>query len=164
MRSISAAPRQCPNVTLRRASAQDRPYLRRLFAESCPQLAILPPDVQDVLIDMQFRARRAAFSSRDPGAEYHVLVAEDGNAGLLVLDPGDGVVWVIDVTVDASHRRRGIAAAALRQALDAAAPVPVRLSVGAENTVGRALYERLGFEPIGPSAAPGYLAMELRAG
>src|SRR3954447_13897372 len=164
MRSISAAPRQCPNVTLRPATAQDRPYLRRLFAESCPQLAILPPDVQDVLVDMQYRARRAALSSRYPAAEYHVLVAEDGNAGLLVLDRGDGVVWVIDVPVDAGHRRRGIAAAALRQALDAAAPAPVRLNVGADNATSRALYERLGFEAMGASAAPGHLAMELRAG
>jgi ribosomal protein S18 acetylase RimI-like enzyme len=154
---------RCTTVALRAATAADEPYLRRLFATSRPDLAILPADVRDALIDLQYRAQRAEFSWRYPAAEYDVVVADGADAGLLVVDRGETAVRVVDLVVDERHRRRGIAAAALQRVIDEAGRLPVRLSVWSANPAALALYERLGFEPTGAPVTAGYVAMERSA-
>ena len=154
---------RCTTVALRAATAADEPYLRALFATSRPDLAILPADVREALIDLQYRAQRGDFAWRYPAAEYDVLVADGVDAGLLVVDRGESAVRVVDLVVDERHRRRGIAAAALQQVIDGAGRLQVRTSVWSANTSALALYERLGFAPTGAPVTAGYLAMERSA-
>lgn len=155
---------RCTTVALRAAAGSDEPYVRRLFAASRPDLAILPADVREPLVDLQYRAQRADFGWRYPAAEYAVLVADGADAGLLVLDRGEGALRVVDLVVDERHRRRGVATAALLRVIDEAGQLPVRLSVWSANAPARALYERLGFVPTGAPVTEGYVAMERRPG
>src|SRR3954470_3148392 len=150
-------------VTLRTASPQDGPYLRGLFAASRPDLAVLPADARDALIDMQYRAQRTEFAWRYPGADYHVLISDGAEVGLLILDRGEEAVRVVDLVVAEQHRRRGIAAGALRQVIAAAGRLPVRSNVWSADPIARALYERLGFGPTGAPVAAGYVAVERKA-
>jgi ribosomal protein S18 acetylase RimI-like enzyme len=156
-------PVRCSAVALRAASVKDDAYLRRIFAESRDDLAILPPDVRDTLIDLQYRAQRAQFAAGHPDAAYHILVADGVDAGVLMLDRGSDHVRIVDLTVERRHRRQGVAASALRGVLEEAGVRPVRLTVWAANAAARALYERLGFTETAAPVPSGYLAMERRA-
>ena len=154
---------RCSEITLRPAAATDDLYLRRIFSLSRPDLALLPPDVRDALIDMQYQAQRTGYAHSYPAAEHHVLVADVTDVGVLVLDRSDDAVRVVDITVDLPHRRRGVATAALREVIDGAGGRPVRLVVWSENVAARALYERLGFTATGAQTIEGYVAMERSA-
>jgi ribosomal protein S18 acetylase RimI-like enzyme len=145
-------------------SAGDEDLLRELFADSRPDLAALPPDLRAGLIDMQFRAQRAQYSSSYPGARCEVIVADGIPVGQLILDESTDSVRVVDVSVHRAHRGRGIASAVLHDVIAGAARSGrgVCLSVWSGNTQARRLYGRLGFvrtDHSHPSAA-GYVQMQ----
>jgi ribosomal protein S18 acetylase RimI-like enzyme len=149
---------QSPTVVRRPATEDDATVLRALFEQSRDDLLLLPP----ALIDLQYRAQARQIAQDHPDATREVLVADGADAGLLVLAAADDAVWVVDIVVAPSHRRRRVAETVVRDVIDEASPRPVRLSVWASNAPARALYERLGFHTLTDSAT--HVRMERPAG
>ena len=153
-------------LTLRPAQPADENLLRQMFAQSRPDLALLPPQLRDGLFEMQFRARQQHYAVSYPHARQVIIVAGGADVGQLVIDDagvGDeaGEVRVVDLTVDAARRGRGIGSHVLRAVIANAAGRAVRLSVWSGNTDARRLYARLGFRasPDGEADPTGYLQL-----
>jgi len=146
-------------VHRRPVGAGDRDLLRELFAGSRDDLDLLPADVRSAMVDLQQRAQEQQYAAAYPHARHAILAVDGIDVGRLVLDhAGDGV-HVVDVSVLAAHRDRGIGTSVLTDVIDEAAGAarPVRLQVWAGNHRARRLYERLGFVVTGE--AGGYLHM-----
>ncbi|MCW2755728.1 MAG: hypothetical protein JWQ32_3139 [Marmoricola sp.] len=144
------------DVVRRLATADDEPYLRELFADSRDDLALLPPEVRDQLIDMQFVAQRAQQLVTHPHASNEILVVEGRDVGRLILAD----CHVVDITVGRGYRRRGIATAVLGQVISQNLPQATTLQVWSANEAACALYAGLGFEPSNDEV--GYLTMATR--
>jgi ribosomal protein S18 acetylase RimI-like enzyme len=153
-------------VTLRTAEAADEDLLRSLFAESRPELALLPPQTRTMLLDMQFRAQERQYAASHPHARHAIIVADGVEVGQLVIDDTDDV-RIVDVTVRHSHRSRGIGSTILRDVITkaSASGQAVRLSVWSGNTGAQRLYARLGFVhvPDTDTDSSGYLEMRRNA-
>ena len=104
----------CQEIVRRPAGPADDGFLRALFAEGRDDLVLLPTDVRDTLLDMQFRARRRQHAADHPQATHEILAVDGTDVGVLVLDQDSERVHVVDLVVAHAHRRRGIATGALR--------------------------------------------------
>lgn len=146
-------------VTRRPAERADDAFLRELFAQSRPDLAMLPSDARGTLLDLQFRAQHEQYAASYPRASHEILIADGVDVGRLILDRGPDSVRVVDVIVSESYRGRGIASTVLAEVLQDAERdrTPVRLAVWSANLDARRLYERLGFAVVGDG--DGYLDM-----
>jgi ribosomal protein S18 acetylase RimI-like enzyme len=152
-------------VTRRPAGPGDEPYLRQLFVESRDDLARLPAEVRDSLLDLQYRGQRRQIEADYPAAAREVLVADGADAGLLIRDRDPERIHLVDIVVARSRRRRGIASVALRSVIDEAGERSVTLTVWSGNAIALALYGRFGFAEInGSNVTEGYIFMERRAG
>ncbi|MDT4901750.1 MAG: hypothetical protein QOJ78_2680 [Pseudonocardiales bacterium] len=149
----------CSVVTRRPVTFADTAFLRALFAESREDLMILPADVRDTLVDMQFRAQRRHYDEAFPLARHDLLVADGVDVGRLIVETSAIDVRIVDVVVQNAHRGRGIASAALAEVIAEADRErrSTRLSVWPDNGGARRLYERLGFAVT--AATAGYLEM-----
>ena len=90
-----------------------------------------------------------------PAWRGRYLVAWQGTQLLGAVAWRPGAVFDIHrVMVDASVRRRGIAASLVQTVLNQAGEAPVQTFTGRDNAPGIALYRRLGFEPVAEEQAP----------
>lgn len=159
-------------LELRDASGGDEPWLRALFAACQPvgaALAVLPDDLGDRLLKMQYDARQEQYRLLWPQAVQRVIhvqalgqpgVEPDGAApdalahrravGALWADDSAQGMQVLDIAVLPAWRGKGIATRCLQDLLATAArrQLPVRLQVALDNPARR-LYERLGFVATG---------------
>lgn len=145
---------------VRPANASDEPFLRELFVHSRGDLQLLPDGLREQLVDLQYPAQCAQYEGDHPLAQHLVLIDPAGApVGRLVVDDSGDDLHLVDLTVMAEHRRRGIGTAAVGHALDLAAARGTRctLAVWSANQPARALYERSGFVYL--SAGDGYLHM-----
>ncbi len=114
----------------------------------------------DAIADIENGAFSDPWSTRSfrdfldvPAAHFDVLVGPDdavAGYGVLLLAPPDGDV--ANLAVAPRHRRAGAGRVLLSAMLDAARDVGVRtvhLEVRESNIAARALYGRLGFQPVG---------------
>lgn len=113
------------------------------------------------LTDLVPATRRLLAAALAEPSRRHVLVATDGPGGdvlgLVVGTRQADAVHVLDVVVDRSSRRRGIATELVRELARAAlgdGTPAMTLEVRAGDDGARALYERLGFRDAG--VRPGY--------
>ena len=161
----SGGPARCSQLTRRPARAGDEDYLRQVFAQARDDLAILPAELRDQLLDLQYRGQRRQIEAAYPAATREVLVADGADAGVLVLDQDAARIHVADIAVARAQRRRGVASAALRSVIDEAGQRPVTLMVWAGNAIALSLYASFGFAEInGADVTEGYIFMERRGG
>jgi ribosomal protein S18 acetylase RimI-like enzyme len=99
----------------------------------------------------------AMFPDGGPAPGHHLFRVEDDGqvVGSLWLGPQSSdtprSLWVWDITIDESHRGRGIGTAAMLLAEEEArldGATHLGLHVFAQNTVARHLYERLGYNTV----------------
>jgi ribosomal protein S18 acetylase RimI-like enzyme len=149
-------------VERRPATAADTPLLRELYADSRPELTVLPMDSRLVLVDMQFRAQRRRHATQFPDHEQHVLTARGADVGQVLVDRRPGELHILDIVVDLGHRRQGIAAAVLAELVDEALIRNERIwtSFWAGNTGAFRLFEGAGFAVV--DEADGHLTMARR--
>jgi ribosomal protein S18 acetylase RimI-like enzyme len=105
---------------------------------------------RDQILRLQFVAQRSGYRQQYP-ALVEQFILRDGRAIGWVMVSRDAMVRCVDLAILSEERRRGAATWALRelQAQAARMAVPLVLSVLRTNVPALALYDRLGFQPVG---------------
>jgi ribosomal protein S18 acetylase RimI-like enzyme len=115
------------------------------------ELAVVPWTEQEKaeFLNSQFDAQRHHYETYYAGATFEVIEVEGAPAGRLYLRQDDADVRVMDIALLPAYRNRGLGALLLRSIVTRAhlAGRTVSVHVEVENPA-RALYERLGFEPV----------------
>jgi ribosomal protein S18 acetylase RimI-like enzyme len=137
-------------VTRRPVTDADGELLVRLFAESRPDLDLLPPQVRGTVLDQQVQAQLSQYAAEHPTARHDIVCVGGTDVGRLILATSDAEVRLVDLVIAVPHRRRGIAAQIMAD-LTAAADrlgLPMTLSVWPTNYAALDLYTRHGFEIV----------------
>jgi GNAT superfamily N-acetyltransferase len=147
-------------LSQRPSSSSDHEFLLTLFAESRPELALLPEEVRTQLTRMQFDSQLSQYRSSAPDAVDWVLELEHIEraepVGRCYLQQGLQEHRLLDLAIRRQWRRRGLAGIVLTRLCAGAAQagVPLRLSVWQANHDALRLYHRHGF--ITDDADSGY--------
>jgi ribosomal protein S18 acetylase RimI-like enzyme len=136
------------DLELRAVAAPDAPFLRRLYASSRAELAVLGwhEDQLEAFLEMQFSARERHYRAQFPAAQDLVILAGGQPVGRLFVARGRGEIRIVDIALLPGHRGRGMGSAlitALQQEA-AEAGLVLTLQVEAGNPAAN-LYRRLGF-------------------
>ncbi len=138
-------------LALRRATTQDLPFLRALFASfRAEEMASVPwpEEAKARFLDNQFALQHQYFVTRFPGADFLIVEADGQPAGRLYLDRGPEEHRVIDIGFLAARRGKGVGRDLLEWVIAEARSAGARrvaLSVNLTNPRARKLYESLGF-------------------
>lgn len=149
-------------ISLRPAEVSDSEFLIRVYASTrAEEMAVWGwnPAQQSGFIRMQFEARRRGYASSYPSAVTSVIFLDDVPVGSLTAFRGTGETRLLDISLLAEYRERGIGRELITVLISEAASLKsaVRLSVVRGNRAAR-LYERLGFAAAGGDAV--YCEME----
>jgi ribosomal protein S18 acetylase RimI-like enzyme len=142
-------------IALHPESPSDEPFLRRLvMATAALHLGAdrWPEAMRDRLLELQYSARRESIRIRFPQAGSSVILVDGGEAGWLVTARLESEMRLIEIMLAAEYRGRGAGSAVVRQVIEGAGGLPVRLSVDAMNAGAARFYQRLGFHRIGGDA------------
>jgi ribosomal protein S18 acetylase RimI-like enzyme len=140
------------DLRLRRASAQDDPFLFQLYASTrVEELALVNWDAaqEQSFLQMQFDAQRRSYGHEFPGALCQIVLHDDASAGRLVVDHSEERILIVDIALLPEYRSTGIGTNLIR-ALQREAEEsgrPLVLYVEGFNPA-LLLYERLGFTKI----------------
>jgi ribosomal protein S18 acetylase RimI-like enzyme len=166
-----ASPSLAGQLCARPAEAVDEDFLLTLFAESRPELGLLPEPVRDQLIRLQFEAQLRQYRADAPDATDWILElhgsgtggSEPEPVGRCYLRQGATEIRLLDLAVRTRMHGHGAGSSVLGQlcAVAERAGVPLRLSVWQANEAAIRLYRRLGFVEDG--AEGGYLRMHWTA-
>lgn len=137
-------------ITLRHERSEDGEFLRALYA-SVRWEEISPLPWSDAA-KLGFLAQQCAFQRQHyrtayAGAACGIAELAGSPIGRLYLHRGDASLRIVDISLLAAHRSRGIGGGLLRAVIAQAAQQGARLclNVDPRNTQARRLYERLGF-------------------
>jgi ribosomal protein S18 acetylase RimI-like enzyme len=148
--AVSASSPTTIGITLRPATADDESLLFAIFCDvRGVMFAGLPEPQKDILLRMQFQAQTWGYEQSYPDAEQMIVFADGRSAGE-VLVQRSGVIWrLVDISLFANYRNRGIGTRLIRDLLDhaAASERSLQLQVARDNPAAR-LYERLGMEMV----------------
>jgi len=141
-------------ISLRPAVPEDQAFLLRLYASTRAQEIAgfgLGREQQEEFLRMQYNAQRRWYETAFPQAEEQVVELEHAPIGrMIVWKAGDGTATLVDISLLAEHRGRGIGGGLIRDLMEQCqkANVPLRLQVLRTNPAAR-LYQRLGFHKVG---------------
>lgn len=149
-------------ASLRAATPDDRAFLLALFATTRPDLALLPAEHRDALVEMQFRAQDQQYRQANPQATFDLVEVDGAPVGRWYVDRRPDDLHLIDISLLPEHRGAGIGTALVGALQDEAAASGrgVTLHVALGNRA-EALYERLGFRVAADLGA--YRLLEWRA-
>ena len=160
---------RCGRLSQRPAVPADNDFLLALFADSRPDLALLPEAVRASLIHLQFQSQSSQYRSAAPDAVDWILELESEGrpepVGRCYLHQGLAEHHLLDLAIRPDRRGQGLGGAVLeRLCADAArAGVPLRLSVWHANQDAIRFYRRHGFVADGAeSPTDGEVAGYLR--
>jgi ribosomal protein S18 acetylase RimI-like enzyme len=153
-------------VSLRAAEPSDEPFLAQLLAQvRATEFGLLPAALAGTLLAQQREAQRLSIAGRPEGSE-EIVVDETGiRVGRLATARDDDALRLVDVTVEAAHRGRGIGSHLVRLVLQRAATeqLAVILRVDHRNPAARRLYEREGFVEVGRDQLDAFLRRDVPA-
>ncbi|HEX9160079.1 MAG TPA: GNAT family N-acetyltransferase [Thermoanaerobaculia bacterium] len=144
-------------ITLRAADEPDEPFLFELYVSTrAEEMAAWnwPPAQRDAFLRMQFTARRSSYRTQHPGAEHSIVLENGKPVGQLLVSFSDPEVCLVDVSVSAEARGRGIGTKLIADLMVRCAALrrTLKLSVATSNAAARRLYERMGFVRSGGDA------------
>jgi ribosomal protein S18 acetylase RimI-like enzyme len=144
------------SIKLRGALPSDQAFLLALYASTrADEFAQLgwPFEMERAFMKMQFEAQRGDYERRHPGASCQIIELRRCPIGRLWVAEDARSLTVLDISVVADLRGRGVGSECLRrvQRCAEAAGLDVELQVVVGNPAQR-LYERLGFRNVGESA------------
>jgi ribosomal protein S18 acetylase RimI-like enzyme len=137
-------------VTRRAVTDADDELIARLFAESRPDLELLPPQVRGPLLELQAQAQLGHYAAAHPDARHEVVEAAGADVGRLIVVTSATEVRLVDIVIARQHRRQGIASQIMAD-LTAEADrlrLPMALSVWPTNYAALDLYGRHGFDIV----------------
>lgn len=145
-------------VTLRPTSVADEDFLLRVYASTrATELALTGwgESACDVFIRMQFNAQATHYRQQWPASEHSVIeVRSQGGmhpVGRLWVDRRADAVHVLDIALLPDWRNRGIGATCLGRLMREGSQHDQALTIQVEQgNPARRLYDRLGFQPVGP--------------
>ena len=153
-----------PGVALRPARPADEPFLCALYASTRQaELAAtdwLPEQIDAFLAD-QFALQSRHYAEHYADAAFSVVEQDGEPVGRLIVLAGADEVRLVDVSLVAERRGRGLGTALVQRVLAAASGRRVVLHVEVFNPALR-LYERLGFRAAEQVGA--YWRMEAEPG
>ena len=137
-------------LTLREVTAEDEPFLFRVYADSRrEELALVPwtAEQRHVFLTSQFVAQYRYYREHYDAATYQVVLADGEPVGRLFVARWPDEIRIMDIAVLTERRGTGIGTRLLRTLCDEAdeTGVPVSIHVEKQNRAQR-LYHRLGFE------------------
>ena len=137
---------------LRPATAADEPFLFRLAHDEMAERLfahLWDPKIREPLLKLQVDAQSGAHRAQFPNADHGVIVWDNDAVGRMIVDRSPACHHLVDITILAKYRSKGIGTWVLR-ALCTEAEImskPLRLHVRTDNRA-KGLYERLGFRMI----------------
>ena len=138
-------------LSLRPSTLTDHDFLLTLFAESRPELVLLPEAVRTQLTRLQFDSQLSQYRRTAPDAIDWILAVDHyGRAepvGRCYLRQGRQEHRLLDLAIRCQWRRHGFASSVLARLCAGAAKagVPLRLTVWRANHDALRLYHRHGF-------------------
>lgn len=155
--------RTAPTIELRPATADDQPFLHRLYVSTRPpsRLRGCDTEAEALLLRTQFLAQQTHWSRAFPGADITIIVEHERPVGRLYVHYGEREVRLVDLSLLPEFRGRGIGKGLLRglQAHGERLGLPVRLHVTLGNPCQR-LCQRCDFVFTGIDS--GHAALEWR--
>jgi len=129
------------SVSLRPATPDDEPFLRRLFASTRSDefKFLADPSQLEALISMQFNLQRQQYESGYPGADHSIILQNGQPIGRLFVHEGEREVTLVDIALLPECRNCGIGRYLLDQLLTKAASAQkaIRLHVVKTNPARR---------------------------
>jgi ribosomal protein S18 acetylase RimI-like enzyme len=146
-------------LRLRPEREDDLAFRVRLFGDSRPDMALLPPAAREQLTTLQFRAQTMSYRAQFPDAHFDIIELDGVAIGRIVVDRG-AALRIVDQALAPAFRNLGIGSAIMRALMGEArrTQLPLRLHVASNNDAALRLYVRLGFVPVETSAA--YIELE----
>ncbi|NIK66837.1 GNAT family N-acetyltransferase [Paenibacillus sp. BK720] len=116
-----------------------------------------PAGDAEAFLRMQFELQTRSYALQFPEAVTRIIIHDGNRIGRIIASRSNSI-HLIDISLLAGYRNKGIGTAVITglQEEAAAAGLPVKLSV-LEHNLAKRLYERLGFKAIG-EASP-YISM-----
>jgi len=149
-------------VALRPVRAGDEPFLLRVYAATrAEELAPVPwsDEQKAAFVAMQFQAQSAHYAEHYDGMSADVVLVDGEPAGRLLVARWTQEIRIVDIALLPAFRGRGAGTELLAELMDEATEMGKRLSIHVEReNRALALYERLGFEPVGGTGV--HLRME----
>jgi GNAT superfamily N-acetyltransferase len=140
------------DITLRRVTRSDRPFLETVYAESrAAELSATDwtDDEKIAFCQSQFAAQDSHYRKYYPTCEYFVIALKGEPVGRLYRDRRADEIRVVDIALLAAKRGQGIGGEIMRQILTEAAEAHLMVRIHVETTnPARRLYERLGFRLV----------------
>jgi GNAT superfamily N-acetyltransferase len=116
---------------------------------------------KDGFLRMQFAAQSRHYAGEYPGAEFHIILADDQPAGRLYVHRRPEEIRVMDIALLPPFRGRGIGTTLMEQLLEEGKRTGRNVSIHVEVfNPARHWYERLGFQPVADNGV--YRLMEWR--
>ncbi|MBV9209871.1 MAG: GNAT family N-acetyltransferase [Acidobacteria bacterium] len=139
-------------VRLRPVSDEDEPFLQTAYADSrADELMRVPwsDEQRAAFVRMQFQAQQKHYQEYFPKAEHVVILADERPAGRLYVDRRDDEIRILDITVLAGFRSRGIGSHVIKALMEEADAAGKAVSIYVENyNPSRFFFERRGFRQI----------------
>ena len=141
------------NLLLRRSESGDEGFLETLYAETRrEELAIFnwSREQEDAFFKMQFEMQTRAYRMQFPVAVYYIVEFDATPIGRLIVEHGEREIRLIDISLLAEFRNRGIGAFLLEKLkVEASADgKSLFLRVLKTNEAAKRFYQRLGFTVV----------------
>ena len=142
-------------VTFRPATAEDEPFLRRVYVSTrLEELSVTPWSEEQKLAFLadQFRLQSAYYAQNYPAGEattYRVILCDGIAAGRLIVNSEPKLMRIVDIALLPEYRGQGIGGSILGDLLAEADARGAMVSIHVEkNNPAMRLYARLGFVPV----------------
>ncbi len=151
-----------PAVELRAATAEDHPFLLRVYAsvrEPELEAAEFPREQWDTFVAQQFEAQSRHYAERYTETSFDLILVDGEPAGRLIVARWERELRIVDIALLPAWRGRGVGGGLLRALIAEAEERGVKASIHVEQfNPALALYQRLGFAAAGEHGV--YLLLE----
>ena len=137
------------NLSLRPATAEDKRFLRALFASSRErELAMVDwdPEQRRVFIETQFQAQQEHYQKHFPHRDHLIVISNGKPIGMTDIDRSAREIRVLDIIILPEHRNTAIGAGLMQDLLAEADHTGKTIGLYVEKfNPALRLYRRLGF-------------------